>query len=374
MVKLTFANKGKIKQILSLLDDTVTFEVTKLANALLYQEESVTKFLSTKQIKTINHSSGVIRQIIAKEASATARSIRNKLKKIPLNGNLEKYQQELLISYNNKIFIKWNGNLQLDQRLLFIEDSLSSSFDYWISIMLKGQERFYIPIKLNRHMRNLLARGYELKRNTLKICRNGNIILIFKKEQPNNFNTESIGIDIGRNKAFVTSRNEIEVDTKDLLNKLKYKKHGSNNKRSAVRQLKQTIDYEIKNSIDWDNIGTVVLEKLDGMKIGNKWGNTNHHWSYRHIQNRIGLLAEELNVSIRRVHPAYTSQMCSECGYKHKDNRRAEKFKCLDCGHEMDADLNAAINIRNKGTNNAHYPENYDRIIVTNPLTLPSTE
>jgi len=46
------------------------------------------------------------------------------------------------------------------------------------------------------------------------------------------------------------------------------------------------------------------------------------------------------------VPPHYTSQRCSACGHVEKDNRTSQsEFCCLSCGHEANADLNAAINI-----------------------------
>jgi putative transposase len=46
------------------------------------------------------------------------------------------------------------------------------------------------------------------------------------------------------------------------------------------------------------------------------------------------------------VPPHYTSQRCSACGHVEKGNRRSQSdFLCLSCGHETNADLNAAINI-----------------------------
>jgi len=42
----------------------------------------------------------------------------------------------------------------------------------------------------------------------------------------------------------------------------------------------------------------------------------------------------------------YTSQECSRCGFTHADNRKTQsEFKCLACGLEMNADINAAKNI-----------------------------
>ena len=45
-----------------------------------------------------------------------------------------------------------------------------------------------------------------------------------------------------------------------------------------------------------------------------------------------------------------TSQRCSCCGHTEKRNRKSQEFfKCLNCGHEENADVNAAINILTAG-------------------------
>ena len=47
-----------------------------------------------------------------------------------------------------------------------------------------------------------------------------------------------------------------------------------------------------------------------------------------------------------KVKAHYTSQTCSSCGYCARENRLTqEKFQCQGCGHEANADLNAAQNI-----------------------------
>jgi len=46
----------------------------------------------------------------------------------------------------------------------------------------------------------------------------------------------------------------------------------------------------------------------------------------------------------------HTSQRCSRCGYTAKENRPQQAlFRCLLCGHEENADINAARNIRTAG-------------------------
>ena len=53
---------------------------------------------------------------------------------------------------------------------------------------------------------------------------------------------------------------------------------------------------------------------------------------------------------IIRVNPAYTSQRCNLCKHTEKGNRASQAlFRCLKCGHEDNADLNAAKNILELG-------------------------
>ena len=50
------------------------------------------------------------------------------------------------------------------------------------------------------------------------------------------------------------------------------------------------------------------------------------------------------------VDPKFTSQMCSECGHVAKENRKSQAvFTCSKCGFSANADVNAAINIKQRG-------------------------
>ena len=50
------------------------------------------------------------------------------------------------------------------------------------------------------------------------------------------------------------------------------------------------------------------------------------------------------------VNPRHTSQQCSCCGHTAKENRISrDVFRCQVCGHEENADVNAAMNILTVG-------------------------
>ena len=51
-----------------------------------------------------------------------------------------------------------------------------------------------------------------------------------------------------------------------------------------------------------------------------------------------------------RIPPQYTSQTCAACGHVFPENRTTQaQFRCVSCGHEDHADLNAAKNILRAG-------------------------
>jgi putative transposase len=52
---------------------------------------------------------------------------------------------------------------------------------------------------------------------------------------------------------------------------------------------------------------------------------------------------------VEKVNPAYTSQTCNACGHCAPENRKSQAvFLCVACGHQANADVNAACNIRDK--------------------------
>ena len=59
--------------------------------------------------------------------------------------------------------------------------------------------------------------------------------------------------------------------------------------------------------------------------------------------------AESAGRQVIAVDPRYSSQRCSECGHTSAENRRGAVFRCLGCGFEAHADVNAAVNILRAG-------------------------
>jgi putative transposase len=58
----------------------------------------------------------------------------------------------------------------------------------------------------------------------------------------------------------------------------------------------------------------------------------------------------ERNGEVVLVDPKHTSQTCSACGAVDSESRKNQaSFCCTSCGHTMNADHNAAINIHRRG-------------------------
>ena len=128
-------------------------------------------------------------------------------------------------------------------------------------------------------------------------------------------------------------------------------------KRRSVSMVEQCL-VELFKHCNCNGIDHLVFEDLNKFtrkyKINNKEFNVNIRrlMSILHIvdiKNMAGRIGKKYGITISLTNAEYTSQQCSYCGYIHKDNRKTqEKFKCIHCGYENNADLNASINIKNR--------------------------
>lgn len=78
------------------------------------------------------------------------------------------------------------------------------------------------------------------------------------------------------------------------------------------------------------------------------------------------------NVNVVLVNPDFTSQMCPKCEHISKNNRKSqETFCCEKCGHENNADINAAINIKDRFTNPKFKEELQKEVTDTQLISEP---
>lgn len=67
------------------------------------------------------------------------------------------------------------------------------------------------------------------------------------------------------------------------------------------------------------------------------------------LKQEVERIARKYGIAVSTVQASYTSKMCPVCGCIEDENRpNQETFDCVECGHKDNADVNAAINIRNR--------------------------
>jgi len=98
----------------------------------------------------------------------------------------------------------------------------------------------------------------------------------------------------------------------------------------------------------------IAREQLEGIRDRARFRKPQrvalHSWSFYQLGTFIDYKAKRAGVPVVPVDPAYTSQRCSGCGHIHRKNRpNRDDFRCTRCRLSLPADLNAAINIAQRG-------------------------
>jgi IS605 OrfB family transposase len=196
-------------------------------------------------------------------------------------------------------------------------------------------------------------------------------IVVSLPDPPIPASPEVIGVDLGLHRPAVTSN-------RSFLGERRWKEHErrifrirrqlqAKGTRSAKRHLRSLSGKRLRQRRDHDHVlskrivqqaapgSTIVLENLTHirsratMKKHTDTQRRLHSWSFAQFQSFLTDKAQERGVSVVKIDPRHTSQTCSRCGYQHRSNRRSQRlFLCRQCGYCLNADLNAAQNIRNK--------------------------
>ena len=178
---------------------------------------------------------------------------------------------------------------------------------------------------------------------------------------------QNIGIDVGVNQRLTLSNGEIierrEIDKskeKQLQQELSRCKKGSNRRKKKVMQLRrETYRQQVKNRNECHQITSDIIRQFDKIAIEKLDIKQMTHKGKRELNREVlsqtwGIIFQQLRCKAENagrelveVNPAYTSQICSNCGdVTPQDEYRTHK--CVSCGLVIDRDFNAAINIRNK--------------------------
>jgi IS605 OrfB family transposase len=254
-----------------------------------------------------------------------------------------------------------NGAIRYDQRsYTFYGDSISLA-------TVTGRQ--IVAVHLYPYARRLLQQSIEYDSADL-IFRQGRFWLHLVVTLPQvEFipNGEVIGVDFGITRPAVASNNQFfgkrswkNTERRYFRLKRALQSKGSD---SAKRHLKRLSHKVSRFRLNCDHIvsrqlvqsavlgTTIVIENLMEIRTtthqnGKEQRRAMHQWSFNRLRDLLIYKAEECGCAVVAVAPRHTSQRCSRCGYVHRSNRRSQsRFRCQNCGFELNADLNGSRNI-----------------------------
>ena len=266
---------------------------------------------------------------------------------------------------------KPHGAIVYDQRNLTVKTLDTVSF-----VTLQG--RITVAMSVCNYYAEIINKGNRV-RGQADLCLINNILYILlvveSPDTPENVRTEFLGVDLGIVKIATTSDGKYYSGaTVKNIRKRNFKlrqKLQSKGTKSAKRLLKKRSKKERRFATDINHCiskklvqvakGTergIALEDLTGIRkrtaaqktVNKTMRQELSAWAFYQLRQFIQYKAKAAGVPVVLVDPRNTSRTCPICGNIDKSNRKTQaKFVCTKCGHTANADINAAINIANRG-------------------------
>lgn len=181
--------------------------------------------------------------------------------------------------------------------------------------------------------------------------------------------TDFIGVDLGLASIATDSDGNQHsgkpIDDVRRKHNLQRKRLGKRNTKGAKKKLKRIAGKEARFRKETNHViaktivasakGTnrgIGLEDLKDIRAritarGGEAKNRLGGWAFGQLGAFIGYKARLAGVPVVSIDPRNTSRTCSDCGHCEKSNRRSQsEFLCRSCSMSMNADQNAALNIR----------------------------
>jgi IS605 OrfB family transposase len=246
---------------------------------------------------------------------------------------------------------EFKGTVQLSSMVAKVTPSTSSTFSYWIKLStLTPGSPILIPVKGSKMLDKWLAQPGATLKPSIGL---GDRFVTFYVDVPTlpPKAGRALAVDVGLNKMLVDSDGKhYGADFKAVVAKVTRRIPGSAGKKAARTARDQYIN-QVVNTLPWNELSTIVVEKLKNLKQGKKPSRSRNFrrvmapWTYAYVLDRIRMKAEENRVLVVETSPAYTSQTCPSCKHVARSNRANEKFCCVRCGFTADADVVGAHNI-----------------------------
>ena len=136
-----------------------------------------------------------------------------------------------------------------------------------------------------------------------------------------------------------------KLGEKKLWNELKDSK---NREQRFLKDINHKISRQIVDIASKYSNAVIVLEKLDGIRRKIKYSKAFnwklHNWSFKQLLDFIVYKAHDMSIAVRKVFPAFTSQVCRNC--MSRTVRRSQPCAvCESCKKEYNADWLGANNV-----------------------------
>ena len=297
-----------------------------------------------------------------------------------------KHYQENVIEFNSLTF---SGRCRKTD-IISYNKNYNSIINSFVSLSGLNRKSFDIPIKFNKdwfgsmkkyHKGNpdyeyTITFNEKYKQVNIHICKDGERYIPTVDD-----NSNIVGIDVNvKHNLFSLSNGKTYDYNRKLVNdfcklstyldKVK-EKQGKEYKAGKRYQLKldklrekivksnQQLISTMCKSLKNDNITHIVMENLDnGFGKSFVKDKNNNDINFNRVVNFLKIsslkdevehIARKYGIAISTVQSYYTSKMCPICGCIDDENRTSqEEFSCIECGFESNADINAAINIKNR--------------------------
>ena len=264
-----------------------------------------------------------------------------------------------------------NIGLALDAKVTEISKATDGYFDYWVKLSTTNKGKpIYLPLKSNDYFENIDGKLANFVQ--INASRNGALSLSLIKDLPKSASyapiIDKIGIDVGVSCLIATSKGDtfgkeyffdyLKKQDERLVELVKrLRKTGlTPNKSKKYRNLVSNVRAFIKNNVNraFNRIielyapNEIVLEKLNfqNQSLGKRMNRIIGNFGKGVISKKLDSLNELYGIKITEVNPAYTSKICSACGYVSQKSRKNQAtFICAFCGKSINADINASRNI-----------------------------
>lgn len=231
--------------------------------------------------------------------------------------------------------------------------SKNQNFDGFVRLKSITKEKMdiKIPIKFTRHSRKLKGKNGSKMLNSFLISEN----FVDIRWKFDDVETKTDGAVVGADQGFkdVLTLSDTQKTPKtcphghsleSILRKISSLKKGSNSFKRASHHRDNFINWSI-NQLNLKSVKQINLEKIWNIGYKSRSSRILSHWTNTAIRDKVHSYCSEHGVHVKDQSCTYRSQRCSNCGIVRKANRKGKTYKCKHCKFEIDADLNASLNL-----------------------------